>query len=115
MLLTAVGLYWTVAYRVAQKQREIGIRLAPGAGFRHILGVVAVDCLSLVCAGLAIGPAASAGLSRLLRGLLYGMAPEDPTTFVSVVALLILVATFATWPPARHAKRVDPVLVLRQS
>jgi putative ABC transport system permease protein len=64
---------------------------------------------------LAIGLAASAGPSRLLRGLLYRIAPEDPTTFVSVVALLILVATFATWPPARHAKRVDPVLVLRQS
>ena len=114
MLLTAVGLYGVMAYLVAQRRREIGIRVALGARRRHIVRLVAGEGLTLVAIGLAIGIAASLTLTRLIGGLLFGVAPTDPVTFAAVVLLLLGVSACATWMPARRAQLVDPVSVLRQ-
>ena len=114
VLLTAVGLYGVMAYLVAQRRREIGIRVALGARRRHIVRLVAGEGLTLVAIGLAIGIAASLTLTRLIGGLLFGVAPTDPVTFGAVVLLLLVVSASATWMPARRAQLVDPVTVLRQ-
>jgi putative ABC transport system permease protein len=113
-LLTAIGLYGVVAYLVAQRRREIGIRLALGAHHSHIVRLVVGEGLALVSIGLAIGLGASSVASRLIGGLLFGVQPADPVTMAAVVGLLLGVAVIATWMPARRAQSVDPVIVLRQ-
>jgi predicted permease len=113
LALAAVGLYGVMAYAVGQRTREIGIRMALGARPREVLGLVLRQGAVRLAGGLAAGALAAWGLSRLLRGLLYGVAPYDPATFAAMAALLAATAVAATWLPARRAARLDPVEALR--
>src|SRR6185436_11547059 len=114
VLLTTVGLYGVMSYLVAQRRREIGIRLALGATSRQIAMLVARHTVALVGIGLALGVAVALGVTRLLRGLLFEVQPTDPMTLGGVVALLLAISALATWLPTRRAQLVDPVTILRQ-
>jgi ABC-type antimicrobial peptide transport system permease subunit len=111
--LAAVGVHGTLAYGVAQRTREIGIRMALGARRRAVLGEVLARGLSLAVAGVLLGVAGAAALAHLLRSLLFGIEPTDAATFVFVAAFLVAVALVASWFPARAATRVDPMRALR--
>jgi putative ABC transport system permease protein len=113
LLLASVGLYGVLAFSVAQRTREIGIRMALGAQAGDVLRLVLRQGLGLSLVGVALGIAASLAGTRVLRGLLYGVAPTDPATFAAVALLLVTVALFACLIPARRALRVDPVVALR--
>jgi putative ABC transport system permease protein len=113
LLLAAVGLYGTLAYAVDQRTREIGIRMAIGAQPREVLRMIVARGLRLAVTGTAIGLAGALAVSRLLRGMLFGVSATDPVTFVSVAAVMIVVAVAACWVPARRAMRVDPIVALR--
>src|SRR5262245_25124029 len=110
--LAAVGLYGVLAYLVAQRTQEIGIRLAIGADRSRILVMVLRQGLSLAAAGLVIGLLGALALTRLMQGLLYGVGPNDPITFVTVAAVLLLVALAASFLPARRATKVSPITAL---
>jgi putative ABC transport system permease protein len=111
--LAALGLYGVISYGVAQRSREVGIRLALGARPAQVLRLVVGQGLRLAVAGVALGLVLALGLGRLLGGLLYGVAPADPLTLLTVPLLLTLVALLASWVPARRATRVDPADTLR--
>jgi putative ABC transport system permease protein len=113
LALTCVGIYGVVAYAVTQRTREIGLRLALGATPASTCAFVLRDGLRLTAAGLVIGLAAAAVLSRFMQGLLYEVKPLDPTVFAAVAILLTLVAAAACSIPAVRAARVDPAIVLR--
>ena len=113
MLLAAIGLYGVMAYAVAQRTREIGIRMALGAHPRDVLRLVLGQGMALTGVGLAIGIALALALGRSMSSLLYGLAPHDPATFAAVAMLLAGVAALASYIPARRAMRVDPVVALR--
>jgi predicted permease len=113
VLLAAVGIYGVISYTVAQRTREIGIRMVLGAGQMEALRVVVTQGMLPVLAGLAIGLAASFGLTRLLAGMLYGVKASDPVTFICVALVLAAVALIATLVPARRATKVAPVVALR--
>ena len=114
LLLAAIGIYGVVAYSVAQRTQEIGIRLALGADGRAVVGMILRRGMALAGAGVAIGTAAAAALAPMLGALLFGVKPLDAPTFVSVALLLLAVAALATYLPARRATKVDPMLALRQ-
>ena len=113
LILAVAGIYGTVAYSVAQRTQEIGIRVALGATSREILAMVLTGALKPVAAGLAIGIVAALALTRLLSGLVYGVSTTDPITFVSLPLLLGLVAFLAGLFPALRASRIDPLIALR--
>jgi putative ABC transport system permease protein len=113
VLLAAIGIYGVLAHGVSQRTREIGLRLALGADRGRVLRMVVGQALALAVAGLALGLACAAGLSRLLRGLLFGVGPADLPTYFGVVAGLALVALVASVLPAVRAARVDPIAALR--
>jgi putative ABC transport system permease protein len=113
LVLAVAGIYGTVAYSVAQRTQEIGIRVALGATSREILRLVLFGSLKPVVAGLGIGLMAALALTRLLEGLVYGVSTRDPLTFVSLPVLLGLVAFLAGLFPAVRASRVDPLEALR--
>jgi len=113
LALTAIGLYGVMAYGVAQRTREFGIRLALGARPGEVLGLVLRGGLTLVAAGLIVGVVAGALATRLLGSALYGVDPLDPPTFAGVSAMLVAVAAMASYVPARRATRVDPIAALR--
>jgi predicted permease len=113
ILLASIGLYGVMAYNVARRTRDIGIRMALGAAPGDVRWQILRETLVLVCIGIAIGvPAALAG-TRLVRGLLFGLGFADPVVIVSAAALLALVAALAGFVPARRASRVDPMVALR--
>ncbi len=113
LLLAAIGIYGMVAYAVAQRTHEIGIRLAVGASASDVVSMIVREGATLALAGLALGTAAAAALAPTLRALLFGVRPLDPATFAAVAALLMAVALLATYLPARRATRLDPLAALR--
>ncbi len=113
LALAAIGLYGVIAGSVAQRTRELGIRVALGATRRDVLGLVVGEAMKLVLLGLALGLAAALALGRLVEKMLYDVLPTDASTFTAVSALLLAVALFAAWLPARRAAKIDPMVALR--
>jgi putative ABC transport system permease protein len=113
LLLAMIGLYGVVSYRIAQRTREIGIRVALGARTAGVIQLVVRQALTLTLVGVAFGVAAALALTRVLQSLLYGVSATDPATFVTVALLLVGVAALASLLPARRAARVDPIIALR--
>ncbi len=113
LMLTAVGIYGVVSFSVSQQTREIGIRIALGAPRRTVLGHVLRQGTVVALVGVAIGLAGSFGLTRLIANQLFGVSATDPTTFVIVATLLMLVTLTACYLPARRATKVDPMEALR--
>ena len=115
LVLAAVGIYGVVAYGVVQRTRELGIRMALGAGGGSLLRMVIRQGMAPVLGGIALGFAAALAGGRVLRGLLYGVGANDPVTFVAVTFFLVAVALAAIYLPARRAARSDPMAALRPS
>ena len=113
LLLAAIGTYGVLSYMVAERRREIGIRMALGADQSSVLAQVMKQGLTLTTIGIVGGLAGAFALNRLIASLLFGVQPTDMTTMVGVVATITLVAAFACWLPAWRASRVDPNIVLR--
>jgi predicted permease len=113
LLLAAIGTYGVMSYMVAERRREIGIRMALGADQGSVLGAVMKQGLTLAAIGIAAGLAGALALNRLVASLLFGVRPTDPSTMIAVVGTILLVATIACWLPAWRASRVDPNVVLR--
>jgi ABC-type antimicrobial peptide transport system permease subunit len=113
LILAVVGVYSVVSYAAVQRTHEIGIRMALGAAPRDILRMVLRQSVVLVGVGLAVGLAAALAGTRAIASLIVGVRPTDAVTFVTVVALLAVVALVACWIPARRATRVSPLLALR--
>ncbi len=113
LALSMVGIYGVLAYEVAQRTHELGLRLALGAGRGGIVGLVLRESLQVVVLGAVIGLAAAFGLVRLLSSLLYEVKALDPLIFTAIPMLVIAVATMATLLPAYRATRVDPIIALR--
>ena len=112
LLLAAVGIYGVMSYSVAQRTRELGIRLALGAQRRDVIELTLAQSLRIVAAGLALGLVASLLLTRSLKSLLYGVSANDPITIVVIALLLSAVAMLACWVPARRAASVDPMIAI---
>jgi len=113
VLLGAVGIYGVISYSVAQRTREIGIRMALGAKRSEVLRMVLRQSTFLALAGVAVGLIGALLLTRGMASLLYGVGAADPATYAGVSFLLISVALAASYLPARRAMRVDPVVALR--
>jgi putative ABC transport system permease protein len=113
LLIAAVGVYGVISYSVAQRTHEIGVRVALGASRSRILQMVLTRGLRLAVIGTVIGLIASHWLTQLLRDQLFGITPSDPATLVGATLVLLVVAFFACWIPARRATRVDPLVALR--
>ena len=114
LLLAGIGIYGLIAYSVEQRTQEIGIRMALGASPRAVRRMVVRQGMTLALTGVAIGVAAGLALTRLIASMLYGVKPWNPLVFISVAAVLSLIALAATFIPAGRAARVDPVVALRQ-
>jgi ABC-type lipoprotein release transport system permease subunit len=113
LLLAAIGIYGLMAYSVEQRTQEIGIRLALGAQASQVKNMVVVQGMRLAVAGVAIGLAASFGLSRLIASFLFSVGARDPMIFAGVPLVLTAIALVAVWLPARRASKVDPMIALR--
>jgi predicted permease len=113
LMLASIGLYGVVSFAVAQRTREMGIRVALGADPARVVRLVAFDGLRLVLVGGVLGMAAALGLMRLLSGLMFGGRVFDPATLVAVPLILLACASLAAYLPARRVRRIDPILALR--
>jgi putative ABC transport system permease protein len=113
LLLAALGLYGVLAYSVARRTREIGIRMAVGAERRHVLTMVLTEGGRLVAVGVVLGVIAAFWLTRLLRHQLFEVSPTEPRAFVAVVLALSAVALLACFLPARRATKINPMEALR--
>jgi len=114
LLLAAIGVFGVMSYSVAQRTREMGIRMALGADARHVRAAVLQRGVAVSGLGIGLGLIAAPMLTRLVSGLLYGVSPFDPATYGALAAFLLGVAGVAAYLPARRATRVDPVIVLRE-
>jgi putative ABC transport system permease protein len=112
-LIATCGLYGLMAYAVTERRREIGVRMALGATRRDVLRLILTRALRIVIAGLVVGLAGAAGVTRVLHTFLFGVTPTDPIVFASVPLLLLAVGLAAAWLPARRATRIDPWATLR--
>jgi putative ABC transport system permease protein len=113
LALAAVGIFGVLSYLVTQRTREIGIRVALGAGRPSVVGLVIRQALVLASVGVVIGIAGAIGLSRLLGTMLFDVSPTDPASFALVAVSLLVVAAAAAWWPARRAVAVDPLTAFR--
>jgi putative ABC transport system permease protein len=113
LVLAAVGIYGVISYSVAQRTREVGIRMALGAQTTAVLTVIVRDGLKLVVSGVLVGLVGAFMLSRLLTTLLFGVTPTDAVTYATVALILVGVALAACYIPARRAAKVDPLVALR--
>jgi predicted permease len=113
LALASIGLYGLLSYEVTRRTREIGIRMALGAGRRNMLRIVVKQGLALAVTGLILGIAASFGMTRYMGSILYAVHPGDPVTLIAVTAILLFVAFVACFIPARRATNVDPMVALR--
>jgi putative ABC transport system permease protein len=113
VLLAAIGLYGVVSHGVAQRTREVGVRMALGAQRRDVMALMLAGGMKLVAAGVAGGLVAAALATRFLGSLVFGVSPLDPATFAAAAALLTAVALAAHWIPIRRALRIDPATALR--
>jgi len=111
--LAVIGLYGTMSYSVAQRTREIGVRIALGAPRQAVVVLILRQSLLIAAAGVVLGLTGAVGLTRYLSGMLFGLTPLDPPTFVAVVALFAVIAALASFIPARRATRIDPLVALR--
>ena len=112
-LIATCGIYGLMAYAVTQRRHEIGVRMALGAQRRDVLRLVLKRALRIVLAGVIVGIAGAAGVTRVLQRFLFGVTPTDPIAFTVVTLLLITVGLIAAWLPARRATRIDPCAALR--
>jgi predicted permease len=112
-LIASCGLYGLMAYAVTQRRREIGVRMALGAERRDVLRLVLTRALHIIVAGLVVGLAGAAGVTRVLQRFLFGVTSTDPIVFAIVTLLLLAVGLMAAWLPARRATRIDPWAALR--
>jgi predicted permease len=112
-LIATCGLYGLMAYAVTQRRREIGVRMALGADRGDVLRLVLARALRIVAAGVIVGLAGAAGVTRVLQRFLFGVTPTDPIAFTIVTLLLMAVGLMAAWLPARRATRIDPCAALR--
>jgi putative ABC transport system permease protein len=113
LVIAAIGVYGVAAYAIAQRTKEIGIRIALGAARRDVSRLVVSQTLVPTLIGLAVGVAGAAMATKLVASMVYGLAPLDPATFAVAVLVLLSVALGATWLPARRATRIDPLTALR--
>jgi len=111
--LAAIGIYSVTAYLVTQRTHEIGVRMALGAQQQHVLQLVLKHGARLIFFGVLAGAAGALALTKLISGLLFGVAPTDLATFAYAAVLLCAVALVACYVPARRASRVDPLVALR--
>jgi putative ABC transport system permease protein len=114
LALAAIGIYGVMSYMVSQRTREIGIRVALGAGRTSVISMILRCGLVLVIAGAAAGLGAAFALARVIRGMLFGVSANDPLTFAAVPLFLAAVALVACYIPAQRAAAVDPLIALRQ-
>ncbi|HET6936783.1 MAG TPA: ABC transporter permease [Candidatus Angelobacter sp.] len=113
LLLAGVGIYGVISYAVSQSTHDIGVRMALGANTRTVLGMVLKDAMRMAAIGIAIGAVAAFAVTRVMKGLLFGVSSADPITFLSVAAILSLLALLASYVPAGRATKVDPIIALR--
>jgi predicted permease len=113
LILAVIGIYGIVSFSTAQRTHEIGIRMALGGSAGDVIRLILRQGVRMVIIGLAVGLVAALGISRVMTGLLIGISPSDPLTYISVAVLLSAIALVACWIPARRATRVDPGVALR--
>jgi predicted permease len=113
LLVAGIGLYGVLAYGVARRQREIGVRMALGARREQIARQVLGEGMRLTLVGLGVGVLLSVALTRFVHGLLYGVGPTDPLTYIVVAVTLVIAAVLSSWLPASRAMGVDPMTALR--
>ncbi len=113
LALAAIGIFGVLSYAVAQRTREIGIRMALGAREGTVVRLVVRQAMTLVLVGVVLGTVAALFLSQTMTKMLFSVKPTDPATFVGVAFVLIAVALVASYMPARRATRVDPIVALR--
>ena len=113
LLTAATGVYALLAYTVAQRRREIAVRMAIGASSSSVAWLIVVESLMLTVVGCVVGAAGVVAVSRLARSILFGIAPQDPLTLVTTAAVLFTAVLAASWLPARRAARINPVSAMR--
>jgi predicted permease len=113
LLLASIGIYGVLSYMVGQRTKEIGVRMALGAGKLDVLGMVLKDGAQMIAVGIGLGLIGALGVTRLMQSVLYGVRPTDPLTYIGVALLLCTIAMFACYVPARRAMKVDPMEALR--
>jgi ABC-type antimicrobial peptide transport system permease subunit len=113
IVLAMVGLYSVLANAVAQRAREIGIRMALGAARTQVIGMVMRDTLRMVFVGVLVGIPVSLAASRWIASFLYGVEAQDPLTYIAIAGLVVAAGLAAAYAPSRRASRVDPIVVLR--
>jgi len=114
LALAAIGISGVVSYSIATRTRELGLRIALGAQYREVVGLLLKESLGLVVPGLVVGCALAFALTRIMATLLYGVTAADPLTYLGAAIFLMMVAMAAVYVPARRATRIDPMQALRE-